>query len=231
MKKLLICFVYILASLKLAAAEASSPKVEFKAFYGEEARPYKNDIAKIRTEMFREFPYLYDGSEEYEKEYLETYFKCPKALVILAFVNGKVRGFSSSIPLDSENDEITQPFRDSNIDMADYYYIGEVMLRPELQKMGLTHKFYGFHFDAFLKGGYKAATFLTVQRDADHPQRPKDYTPIDGICKYFGFRKDPKLIGEMEWKRVDTGKDEINTVDYWVLSGDALERHLKKAAK
>ena len=28
---------------------------------------YLHDLAKLRIEVFREFPYLYDGSPEYEK--------------------------------------------------------------------------------------------------------------------------------------------------------------------
>ena len=32
-----------------------------------------SDLASLRIEVFRDFPYLYDGDFEYEKKYLQTY--------------------------------------------------------------------------------------------------------------------------------------------------------------
>ena len=34
---------------------------------------YLEDLAQLRIKVFRAFPYLYDGSIDYEMSYLETY--------------------------------------------------------------------------------------------------------------------------------------------------------------
>ena len=40
---------------------------------GAEIRDYFEDLTQLRMTVFKEFPYLYEGSLEYELEYLETY--------------------------------------------------------------------------------------------------------------------------------------------------------------
>jgi len=37
------------------------------------------DIARLRIQVFREWPYLYDGSMEYEREYSRTYCRLRRA--------------------------------------------------------------------------------------------------------------------------------------------------------
>ena len=45
-----------------------------------------DDVARLRIAVFRDWPYLYDGSLEYEREYLTTYRDSPGALLVGAFV-------------------------------------------------------------------------------------------------------------------------------------------------
>ena len=33
--------------------------------------PYVNDLATLRMQVFRDFPYLYDGTHEYEQHYMD----------------------------------------------------------------------------------------------------------------------------------------------------------------
>ena len=37
-----------------------------------ELRPFLKDLARLRMEVFHDFPYLYDGTAEYEEKSLET---------------------------------------------------------------------------------------------------------------------------------------------------------------
>ena len=55
------------------------------------------DLARLRMSVFRDFPYLYAGSAEYEERYLRTYAQAPGALVVLARDGGRVVGLVSHV--------------------------------------------------------------------------------------------------------------------------------------
>ena len=44
-----------------------------------------DDVARLRITVFREWPYLYDGDLEYERDYLNAYRKSSDAVLIGAF--------------------------------------------------------------------------------------------------------------------------------------------------
>ncbi|UTA50179.1 hypothetical protein MSS93_10440 [Deinococcus radiodurans] len=46
--------------------------------------PVLGEVARLRLSLFREFPYLYDGTEEAEAAHLQTYVQAPGALLVLA---------------------------------------------------------------------------------------------------------------------------------------------------
>lgn len=60
--------------------------LEIKTLTGQEPElaTHIADLARLRIEIFREFPYLYDGDRDYEQKYLATYLNCPQSVVVLA---------------------------------------------------------------------------------------------------------------------------------------------------
>lgn len=78
---------------------------------GEEGRRYLNELARLRLEVFREFPYLYEGDFDYERKYLSRYFNCEDSLIVFALNdNEKAVGMSSCLPLMSEEEDFRGPF-------------------------------------------------------------------------------------------------------------------------
>ena len=47
--------------------------MQLETVVGDALAKYIPDLARLRMTVFREYPYLYDGSEAYEAEYLRTY--------------------------------------------------------------------------------------------------------------------------------------------------------------
>ena len=45
--------------------------VEIRRVSGRALPDYLEDVARLRIEVFRDFPYLYDGTVEYEEKYLQ----------------------------------------------------------------------------------------------------------------------------------------------------------------
>ncbi|SFR41775.1 hypothetical protein SAMN05216203_0117 [Marinobacter daqiaonensis] len=58
--------------------------VHITALSGQEVLPYLDDLARLRIEVFRAFPYLYDGDMGYERRYLATYADSPESFFVLA---------------------------------------------------------------------------------------------------------------------------------------------------
>ena len=85
---------------------------------GKEILPFLDDLARLRIEIFKDFPYLYDGNMAYERVYLKTYSDCPDSFfVIVRNDDDRIVGVSTSVPLESEDEEFKQPFLDNGYDV------------------------------------------------------------------------------------------------------------------
>ena len=51
-----------------------------------------DDVARLRIEVFRAYPYLYDGDFAYERRYLEPYRANREAVVVGAFDGARLVG-------------------------------------------------------------------------------------------------------------------------------------------
>jgi GNAT superfamily N-acetyltransferase len=190
-------------------------EMRIEAFSGNDARKYFMDIANLRIDTFKDFPYLYEGSLEVEKEYLESYFASKTSVVILVFDGNKIVGFSNSIPLEEEMDEITMPFKEKNIDLRKYLYVGEVIIRKTYRGKGILRKFFEHHEKVASQNGREKLTFMTVERAPNHPERPKNYRTLEPIWQHFGCYKLNNIKVVIPWDRIDTKKEEPNYLEIW----------------
>ena len=98
---------------------------------GTELSPYLEDIARLRIQIFSEYPYLYQGSMEYEMTYLKRYVDCPKFYVVLAKENNVVVGASTCIGLEYEVEDFRLPLEQAGYESSSTVYFGEsVLLKP-----------------------------------------------------------------------------------------------------
>ena len=51
-----------------------------ETLWGERTRPAIPALARLRVTVFRDFPYLYEGSAEYEEKYLAKYIDLPDGI-------------------------------------------------------------------------------------------------------------------------------------------------------
>src|SRR5690606_27884953 len=92
-------------------------------FVGKNALPFIDDVARLRIEVFHEFPYLYDGNMDYERRYLSTYAEDPESLVVIAFdEEGNVRGASTGVPMAHEEPDFRRPFEQKGYDTESIFY-------------------------------------------------------------------------------------------------------------
>ena len=58
-----------------------------------------DDVARLRIAVFRDWPYLYDGSLDYERRYLRPYLDSPGAVVVGAFDGETLVGAATGTPM------------------------------------------------------------------------------------------------------------------------------------
>ena len=180
--------------------------VEIRVLTGADAalRGYVPDLARLRIEVFRAFPYLYDGTLEYETKYLRTYLDCHESVVVLALDDGRVVGAATAMPLAQETEEFQAPFRRAGIDPARVFYCGESVLLPAYRGRGIYRHFLAERErHARALGRFDRITMCGVVRPPDHPRRPPDYVPLDEVWTHFGYVPRPDLVTSFEWKDLD----------------------------
>jgi GNAT superfamily N-acetyltransferase len=117
-------------------------KLTLEAFIGLSIEHVIPDLARLRMTVFREFPYLYEGSLEYEQKYLQTYLGCSDSLILVVRDGENIVGASSALPLNFEASEVQQPFLEHGFDPKTVLYLAESVLLPVYRGQGLGHQFF-----------------------------------------------------------------------------------------
>lgn len=133
----------------------------------------------------------------------------------MVFDGDEVVGFSNSISLTEESDEIKAPFIQKGLNLNKYLYIGEVMIYPPYRGKGFLRKFLEFHENKARKEGYAYTIFMTVERPQDHPCKPETYQSLDLAWNHFGYEKVPGLQIHLPWMQVDTKQETENRLTIW----------------
>lgn len=178
--------------------------------------PVIPDLARLRVEVFREFPYLYDGDPDYERKYLRKYVDLPESTVVVARQGADIVGASTALPLRNAEEEIIAPFQRTGLDPAQVYYFGESVLSREFRGRGLGVRFFE-HREARARAlGFGLASFCAVDRPENHPRRPKDYQPLDVFWGKRGYTKRPDLTTSFTWQDLDEANASPKPMTFWI---------------
>ena len=175
------------------------------------------ELAALRITVFRDYPYLYEGSEEYEKSYLETYARSPGAMAVLVRDGARVVGASTGVPMAHETVEFTRPFVSAGMDPAKIFYCGESVLLRAYRGRGLYKKFFeAREAHARALGGIEWITFCGVVREPGDPRRPEGYEPLDEIWRHFGYSPREDLVAHYSWREVGAEDECDHVMMFWM---------------
>jgi len=191
--------------------------IEVKSLTGDALVAALPDLARLRMVVFRDWPYLYDGTLEYEQEYLAKFAASRGAVCIAAYDGGQVVGASTASPMAETDAEFIEPFEKAGYDISKVFYCGESVLLKSHRGHGLGHAFFdGREAQARKLGGFTWSTFCRVVRPDDHPLKPKDYVPLDGFWKKRGYAPVEGLVATYEWKDVDHSTATPHQMQFWI---------------
>ena len=191
--------------------------IEVHALAGEDILPILPDLARLRITVFRDWPYLYDGSLDYEETYLAKFAAAKGAVCVVARDGDLVVGASTGAPMVEHADEFGTPFRAAGYDLDKIFYCGESVLLKSHRGHGLGHKFFDLREGhAHALGGFTHSTFCRVVRPDDHPLKPAHYIPLDRFWTKRGYAPVPGLTATYDWKDIDQAEETTHTMQFWM---------------
>lgn len=183
---------------------------------GDELRSRLDDLARLRIEVFRAWPYLYDGDMAYERDYLQRYAKAKTGTIIVASDGEAIVGASTALALDEEADYVRAPFIAAGLKTADIFYFGESVLLPQYRGHGIGVGFFEQREAAARQHGFKTCCFCAVQRPDTHPLKPADYTPLDAFWGKRGYARQPQLVSSFKWQDIGETEQTSKPMVYWM---------------
>ena len=201
--------------------------IQIKTVTGEEVLPWLDALALLRIEVFRDFPYLYDGDLAYERRYLSRYASSSLSLFVLALDSGRppeasVVGASTAIALSDAEAAFQAPFIARSIPVENVLYFGESVLRYHYRGRGLGHRFFDER-EAFAREQGKTITsFCAVERPDDHPLRPAKYTPLDNFWQQRGYHKQADMHTLYNWRDTNEPAPSDKLMAFWLREAPSL---------
>ena len=190
--------------------------LRFEQLHGADIERHIDALAALRIAVFRDWPYLYEGTREYEKRYLQTYLQCPRSLAILVWDGEACIGASTVQPLADAPIDMQQPFIDAGMDLSKIDYFGESVLLRAYRGQGLGVKFFEYREAHARALGLSTCAFCAVQRSDNDARRPQDYVPNDVFWTKRGYRKEPQLRTTLNWPDVGESVSSDKPMTFWL---------------
>ncbi len=175
-----------------------------------------DEVARLRIEVFRAWPYLYDGDLDYERRYLQSYRDSDKSIVVGAFDGDRLIGASTGAPLNEHADDFAAAFDGSGLNLSEIFYCAESVLLSDYRGQGVGHKFFDLRETHARAMGFSKCAFCSVQRPADHPMRPESYRPLDGFWRARGYEPLPGAVAQFSWKDVGQEDETQKPLQFWI---------------
>ncbi|MBB1490526.1 GNAT family N-acetyltransferase [Paracoccus sp. MC1854] len=182
---------------------------------GEAVAGALDDLARLRIAVFRDWPYLYDGDEGYEREYLKAY-TVPGAVVVAAMDGPRMIGAATGAPMEHHAEDFAAAFEDRPERLEDIFYCAESVLLSEYRGHGLGHAFFDGREEQARSLGRRFSAFCSVIRPPDHPARPADYRPLDGFWRKRGYQPLPGVVANFYWRDLGDAEETTKQLQFWM---------------
>jgi GNAT superfamily N-acetyltransferase len=180
--------------------------------------PYLSALGALRLQVFREYPYLYEGTLDDEHHYLQTYVESPSSLVVLALDGETAVGATTCLRMSEAEAPFRASFEHAGLEPEQICYFGESVLLPAYRGHGIGKQFFTHREKHACDLGTHTSAFCAVDRPIDHPLRPSDYRPLDEFWQAQGYEKHPELQATFVWKEIHEATESPKTLTFWTKS-------------
>ena len=192
---------------------AKGIRASMQIIRGPEIENHIDDLGKFRIEIFREYPYLYDGNIQFERVYLSPYSRNPESLLLILQDAHGIIGACTGTPLTGEDNDFQNAFVGENKD--EIYYIGAVILRADSRGQKLGSRLLSTALSLIDMKRFKKTSLCTVDRGLNHPRRPGKYCPPDYLWERYGFVKSTNLLAYLAWTDIGQKIETKKPMNIW----------------
>lgn len=189
--------------------------LDIEVLRGAEIEVQLEALAALRIAVFRDWPYLYEGTLDYELHYLQMYLDCADSQAVLVWDGDRCVGASTVLPLTAAPLDLQQPFITAGMDLERIDYFGESVLLQAYRGRGLGVKFFELREAHARSLGLATCAFCAVDRRDDDPRKPAGYVPNDAFWMHRGYRKTPQLQATMHWPDIGETASSAKSMTFW----------------
>lgn len=178
--------------------------------------PHVPALARLRGEVFAEWPYLYQSTAGEEERYLRDYVDGEGAAIILARDGAEIIGAATCQPMAATHGPVRACFEAAGRNPMEYAYFGESVLLPAYRGRGIGVAFFAAREAHARSLGLHHATFCAVVRNPQDPRRPAGYTPLDAFWHKRGYTHHPELSCVFDWTEIGDTRPTPHALSFWV---------------
>jgi len=175
-----------------------------------------DDVAALRIKVFRDWPYLYNGTLAYERGYLESYRTSKNAILVGAFDDAALIGAATGTPMEDHATEFSAAFAKLDIPLDQIFYCAESVLLPAYRGQGIGHGFFDLREAHARNLGRSHVAFCAVIRPDDHPMRPSAPRSNEAFWRGRGYAPLPGVVAEFDWTDVGQTSPSRKPLQFWM---------------
>lgn len=183
---------------------------------GKDIEPFIHELAQLRINIFYEWPYIYEGSLEYEKKYLSTYTQNDESFLAIATLNEKIIGASSAVKLSRADTAFSTPLKQAGYNLDEWTYFGESLLMSEYRGQGVGHQFFDLRENWARSMNSKGCLFCSVIRSSDHPLRPAHPRDLEPFWRSRGYSPLEDIVVHYSWPDRNAKQESEKPMKVWI---------------
>jgi GNAT superfamily N-acetyltransferase len=191
----------------------------FDVLTGNDITEAIDEIARLKIDIFTEYPYLYAGCMCHEVKSLRTFANVEHSFMVVMKDEGHIVGLLTGLPLVHEQQAVRCPFNKSMYPLNSTFHIREALLYPAYRGNGYASKMLNMaerHVRQLCMFNYIA--LATVVREVNHLKRPSAYRPLEGMWQHFGFKPLVNHICIMDWRDLGDKHVTAKPLIFWIKS-------------
>jgi GNAT superfamily N-acetyltransferase len=173
-------------------------------------------LAELRISVFRDWPYLYDGTAEYEAEYLREFSEAAGSVLVIAEHGEEIVGAATASPMALQKGEFREAAGNYGLNIDSLFYFGESVLLPDFRGQGVGHAFFDAREAAARAEGATAVVFCSVIRPENHPFRPASARDLVPFWRMRGYAPVDGLTCNFDWKDLDQTAETPHPMQFWM---------------
>jgi GNAT superfamily N-acetyltransferase len=191
--------------------------IHVRSFTGTGLKSYLHSVAKLRMDVFREYPYFEEPDLDRETQTLRKVLSHRESIGVLIFDNTTIVGASVGYPLAIEEKSLLKPFKERRLDIDSYYAFGDSVLLKAYRGRGIGHHFFDAreaHVAHYKK--YKHICFCFPEHSETDTDAPKDFIPLSDFWRKRGYILHPEMKCTLSWKTIGEAHLTEKNMIYWI---------------